>query len=220
MTPTEATLQAPAQKGGFRTYLSATRDPFTSAVLVLPLFLLYQVGILATGGMRNGVDFVTNILFAAFGGNMMWYVAFNAVVLVAFIGAILVLRKRGHFDPRVAPWMFLETTVYAVLLGSVVIALINVLGLGGLLSAAGKPAAGMTFVDKLVMSAGAGLYKRSCSAPSSWAAWSWRSPRVCRCRSCRRRRWRSWRRRFCSRPRTTSRSRLRYRRSRSASSRE
>ncbi len=146
-------------KGGFRSYLKATRDPFTSVVLVLPLFLAYQIGILATGGMRNGVDFVSNLLFTALGGDITWYFAFNGAVLVAFIVAILVMRKRGHFEARAIPWMILESGLYAVLLGTAVIALINVLGLGGLLSAAAVAKHPMTLVDKLVMSAGAGFYE-------------------------------------------------------------
>ncbi|HEY4221211.1 MAG TPA: hypothetical protein VGO62_07705, partial [Myxococcota bacterium] len=117
-------------------YWKKSRDPFTSLVLVTPLFLFYQVGVLATGGLRNGVDFVTNVLFAIFGGNITAYIAFNGVVLLAFVAALLILRKRGQLEARLMPWMVLESGIYAVLLGSVVVAVINVLGLGDLLSVA------------------------------------------------------------------------------------
>ena len=143
---------------GFKGYLEGSRDLSTSLVLVIPLFFFYQVGILLTGGMRNGVDFVTDLVMLASGGNILGYVAFNVVVLVGFIVALTSLRKKGHMAPRLIPWMLLESCVYALLLGSVVISVISSLGLGALLAAGDKPAE-MTFVTKLVMSAGAGLYE-------------------------------------------------------------
>ena len=150
--------QRAAPSTGFSSYFSASRDLFTSVVLIMPLFIVYQVGILATGGLKNGVDFVTNILSLAFGGNVVWYIPFNLVVMLGFAVALSALRKRGQFAPRLIPWMLLESGVYAILLGSVVVAMMNLLGLGGLLAAGGRMAE-MTFVDKLVMSAGAGLYE-------------------------------------------------------------
>ena len=152
-------IQAMApNRGGLRSYFSDSRDLFTSLVLVMPLFFVYQLGILATGGLRNGVDFVSNVLFLVFDGNALAYVGFDFLVLVAFAVALGVLRKRGQFEPRRMPWMLLESAVYALLLGSVVIAMMSAIGLDGLLAAGAKPHA-MTLVDKLVMSAGAGLYE-------------------------------------------------------------
>lgn len=152
--------------GGLRQYLDASRDPFTSAVLLVPLFLFYQVGILATGNLRNGVDFVTTTLFTAVQGSLLGYLAVNGVVLVGFAVALVVLRKKGrsgkwHWEPRIVPWLLLECTAYALVFGSVVIALIRGLGLGGLLDvglAADAPSQ-MGLLDKVVMSAGAGLYE-------------------------------------------------------------
>ena len=147
--------------GAVRGYLAASRDPFTSAVLLVPLFLFYQVGILATGNLRNGVDFVTTTLFTAVDGSIVAYLAFNGVVLAGFAIALLALRTKGHFEPRIVPWMMLECTIYALLFGVVVVAMIRGLGLGGLLGvglAADAPGT-MGLLDKVVMSAGAGLYE-------------------------------------------------------------
>jgi membrane protease YdiL (CAAX protease family) len=151
-------VQTSTSKGGLRAYLSGSRDLFTSLVLVMPLFLFYQVGVLLTGGLRNGVDFVTTALFSVFGGSVLAYGAFNLAVLGGFGVALAVLRKKGTFQPRLFPWMLLESAIYALFFGSIVIWLIQSIGLGGLLSAAGAPAQ-MGFLDKLVMSAGAGLYE-------------------------------------------------------------
>jgi membrane protease YdiL (CAAX protease family) len=138
-------------------YFAESRDLFTSVVLVIPLFLVYQVGILATGGLRNGVDFVSNVLFLVFDGNMLAYAGFNLVVLAAFVVTVLGLRSRGQFQIRRVPWMLLEALVYSLLLGFVVNLMIDAVGLGGLLAAIKHAPA--TLTDKLVMSAGAGLYE-------------------------------------------------------------
>lgn len=150
-----------ASRGGARgvllAYLDDSRDLFTSIVLVMPLFIFYQLGVLATGGMRNGVDFVTSTLFSLLGGNLLYYAGFNLVALVAFGVALGVLRKNRRVHPRLFPWMLLESTLYALCFGSLVVWLIQAVGLGALLSTAeGQP---MGLVDKLVMSAGAGLYE-------------------------------------------------------------
>lgn len=148
-------------KGGFRAYWDGSKDLFTSVVLVMPLFLFYQVGILATGGMRNGVDFVTTALFTAFDGSLTAYVVFNLVVLTVFGVCLGVLRGKGTFQPRLFPWMLLESGLYALLFGSAVVWLIHAVGLGALLQVelASGGSEKMGLVDKLVMSAGAGLYE-------------------------------------------------------------
>lgn len=149
------------RRGRVRGYLEASREPFTSAVLLVPLFLFYQVGILATGNLRNGVDFITTTLFTVVDGSVSAYLIFNGVVLAGFAIALATLRKKGHFELRIVPWLLLESTLYALVFGAVVIAMIRGLGLGGLLGvglAADAPNQ-MGFVDKLVMSAGAGLYE-------------------------------------------------------------
>jgi membrane protease YdiL (CAAX protease family) len=145
---------------GLRTYLQQSREPLTAAVAVLPLFVLYQLGILFTGGVRNGVDFVTDLLFAAFGNSLAAYFAFNLVVVAAFVGAVSVLRRRGQLHADVLPFLLLESAVYALLVGFVVNALIQVTGVGHLLRiplAAAEASPGL--VTKVTMSVGAGLYE-------------------------------------------------------------
>ncbi|MFZ9889561.1 MAG: type II CAAX prenyl endopeptidase Rce1 family protein, partial [Myxococcota bacterium] len=64
-----------------------------------------------------------------------------------------VLRRRGELHPRLFPWVLLESSVYAVLFGTVVNTLVQWLGLGALLAAGFGPG------NALVMSMGAGLYE-------------------------------------------------------------
>jgi membrane protease YdiL (CAAX protease family) len=146
-------------------YFAQSREPLTALVAVLPLFVAYQLGILLTGGVRNGVDFVSGILFAAFGDNVGGYLAFNAAILVGFLVAVTVLRKNGELHPRLFPFMLLESAFYAVLVGGVVNLMMDVTGVSSLLMVPGHalanvPASGEPgLVYKLVMSVGAGLYE-------------------------------------------------------------
>ena len=142
-------------------YFAQSKEPLTAFVAVLPLFVFYQVGILLTGGVRNGVDFVSSLLFRLFGDNLSAYLGFNAVVLVAFLIVVARLRKNGELHPRVMPLMLLESSVYALLVGVAVNVLINATGLGNVLMipAATGAVAQPGLLTKLVMSVGAGLYE-------------------------------------------------------------
>lgn len=141
-----------------RQYFQQSKAARTAAVAVMPLFIAYQVGILVTGGVRNGVDFITDALNVVMGGNMLAYLAFNGALLVGFIGLVFALRQREELHPRVLPLMLLESAVYALFVGALVNTLIDVTGLKGLLAAgAGDHHPGL--ITKLVLSAGAGLYE-------------------------------------------------------------
>jgi membrane protease YdiL (CAAX protease family) len=150
--------KGPRALTGFKGYLAGSRDLFTSFVLVLPLFVLYQVGILATGGVRNGVDFMTDALMALLGGSVVNYLAFNGVVLLAFAGALVTLRKRSGFDARYVPWMLLESLVYALLFSTTIVLMMRALHLDALLATGGSKLE-LGLLGKVVMSVGAGLYE-------------------------------------------------------------
>lgn len=141
------------------TYFAQSREPLTALVAVLPLFVAYQIGILLTGGVRNGVDFVSTALFAVFGDNMSGYLGFNAAVLVAFLVAVAVLRKNGELHPRLFPMMLLESTLYALLVGVVINVIMNATGLSALSVPMAAAQAKPGLIYKLVMSVGAGLYE-------------------------------------------------------------
>jgi hypothetical protein len=141
-----------------KTYLETSRDLPTSAILVFPLFVLYQVGLLATGGVRNGVDFVTDTLMALAGHNFWNYFLINLGILVVFGLSLIWLRKKGNFDPKLWPKVIGESTVYAFFFGAAVIGLMSSLGLDVLLASGAGPIEYGTF-DSIVLSVGAGLYE-------------------------------------------------------------
>ncbi len=143
-------------------YFAQSKEPLTSLVAVLPLFVAYQVGILLTGGVRNGVDFISSLLFAVFGDDLSLYLGFNAVILVGFLITVVMLRKSGELHPRLFPFMLIESTIYALLTGTAVKIMIVSTGLDNLLmipalSTADTSPPGLIY--KIVMSVGAGLYE-------------------------------------------------------------
>jgi hypothetical protein len=138
-------------------YFRRTAEPLNAATMAAPVFLTYQVGLLLTGGVGyNGVDFVTALmdLLARRSG-----VAYGVVlmVLVAGYGVLLWwLRRRGRFDPAYFVPVLFESTVYAALMGSLIVFVVHrVLHLAAVPAA--SPPRGLAAA--VVVSAGAGFYE-------------------------------------------------------------
>ena len=148
------------QTGGVMQYLHDSRELRASLILVLPLFILYQVGVLATDGIRNGVDFVTSAMWWAASGQTGYYLLINLVILVAFGIGIFALRHKGKLKPKLWPIMLAESTVYAFFFGGAVVQLMSVFGLDATLASGGEVGE-MTLIQKLVLSIGAGLYEET-----------------------------------------------------------
>lgn len=146
-------------KEAVETYFKDSRELSTSVILVFPLFVIYQLGLLATGGVRNGVDFVTDALMALAGHNFWNYFLINLVFLVIFGGAVLWMRKKGGFDPRLWPKVLAESGIYAFFFGGAVFGIMRLLGLDMLLASGAGEVAALGPFDSLIMSVGAGLYE-------------------------------------------------------------
>src|SRR4051812_29349386 len=94
------------------------RNLLTSLVLVFPLFLIYQVGVLFTLPMLNGADFLTVFLFRNAGLTTTAYLGYTAAVGAAFAVGVLILRKRQQFDPALIWRVLIESSIYALTMGS------------------------------------------------------------------------------------------------------
>lgn len=133
------------------------RNLLTSLILVFPLLCAYQIGVLFTLPMLNGADFLTTLLFHTFGLTVRGYLAFMAAVILVFVGTVVLLRRRQPFNPRVIVPVLLESTIYALTMGSlIVLVMTRVLGISPHL-AGGIQSEGL--VTRLVMSLGAGVYE-------------------------------------------------------------
>jgi hypothetical protein len=137
-------------------------------LFALPLLVLYEVLAFALSGselgeVRNGADVLLKSVFIALGGRY-GVTAFSAAL--AGIGGILVWRDRraaGPIRPRLFPVMFVESVVYALLLGGVVSALTSLLLQGRLAlvapTAGGGDAVAFALPTQLMISLGAGIYE-------------------------------------------------------------
>ena len=134
-----------------------SRNLLSNLVLIFPLLLVYQLGVLLTHPMLNGADFVSAFLFGQLGFSRGQYLAFVLVVTAVFLVAVLSLRGRQHFQPRVVIPILLESSIYALTMGSLIVLVMSrLLGIPPDLSAALEQ---QGLLGRFVMSLGAGVYE-------------------------------------------------------------
>ena len=148
-------------------YWRAARAPRHSLLFAFPLLVLYEVLAAALSGqqlgdVRNGADVLLKSVFASLGGR---YGVLGFSVLLFGVGAWLVWRDRrdhGEIRPGIFVGMFLESALYAVLLGVVASSLTSLLlhGRLALAAAGGKTGvAAFALPTQLMISLGAGIYE-------------------------------------------------------------
>src|SRR6476646_5516455 len=127
------------------------KNLLTSLVLVFPLFLVYQVGVLFTLPMLNGADFLTVFLFRDLGLTTTAYLGYTAAVAVAFAIGVGYLRRRQRFDPHLIIPVLLESAIYALTMGSLIVfVMTRIFGFNPRL--AGGVVAQQGFLTRIVMS--------------------------------------------------------------------
>jgi membrane protease YdiL (CAAX protease family) len=135
------------------------KNLLTSLVLVFPLFLIYQVGVLFTLPMLNGADFLTVFLFRNLGLSKGAYLAYTAAVAVAFVIAVAMLRRKQRFDPKLIVPVFVESAIYALTMGSLILfVMTKVLHVSPRLAGG---IAGQGLGTRFVMSLGAGVWEET-----------------------------------------------------------
>jgi hypothetical protein len=134
-------------------------DPFTSAVLTVPVFLLYHLGILVIDH-RNGVDWISELMFALLEASVTAYVATTLALAGLLAIALWVLQKRGRLRPIALLPMVLESAFWAV--GMLLTVGYATAQLTAELSVPALSDHGLVLlgpVDKLVLAAGAGFHE-------------------------------------------------------------
>ena len=136
-------------------------DPLTSVLLVFPLFLVYQIGVLLMPSVYNGADLLTSQMLRLMHGNGGIYLMVNVGLGLAFLVLVLVLRRNNTFDPRLFLPVLLESAIYALTMGSLIcFVMIDFLHIDPKLfigCAAGPEQASLA--GKLVLSLGAGVHE-------------------------------------------------------------
>jgi membrane protease YdiL (CAAX protease family) len=130
----------------------AKRGPIlTDLVLVLPLLIGYAGGLILLGpGVQNGADVINPLVRRLAGDRGL--IVFNLFLVVLFIGLIHYLKRKQRFDTRQFLPTVLESTVYALLMGSVILFVMRKATLIAL-AAPGRPPP----LHGIVISMGAGV---------------------------------------------------------------
>jgi hypothetical protein len=95
-------------------------DPLTSLLLVFPLFLAYQIGVLLMPSTYNGADLITSQMLRLLHGNASLYLLINVALAAGLVIVMLVLRQKSTFDPRLFVPVLLESAIYAITMGSLI----------------------------------------------------------------------------------------------------
>jgi hypothetical protein len=103
-------------------------DLAASLVLVFPLLLSYEVGVLFAGSV-NGADVVTRLVFAALGRPA--YLALHALIAIGFLLWLRGGERWAMLRLETAAPVILEAALYALTLGAAISLILDrVLGLG------------------------------------------------------------------------------------------
>ena len=120
--------------------------------LTLPVFLVYQLGVVFLG-VQNATDMVTGTLLGLSHGDRTTYLLATFSIGVVFTGAFALLGRGQAFRPRKFLQILLEGVVYAI-----VMRLVAGYVVGRLFAGAPAMADANPFVG-LIMSLGAGFYE-------------------------------------------------------------
>ncbi|MFH1422951.1 MAG: CPBP family intramembrane glutamic endopeptidase [Planctomycetota bacterium] len=101
-------------------YLKKSHDLLNSFVLVLPLLIFYQIGILYISNRGiNGVDFLTIITWKLAGVKGLFIV--NFVLNLMFLTGVIYLRNKQRFQTDYILPIIIESMVYALTMGILII---------------------------------------------------------------------------------------------------
>lgn len=136
-----------------RRYHQATRSPAGAALLAVPLFLLYALGLLmASPSARSGADFISGRLLTLMPQDA--YVAsMVGIAVVVTLGVVYRLRRDTLRHLALGVPAIAEAALYGVAMAALIVAFLDEVELlGPILVPAG-------LVDRAVISAGAGFHE-------------------------------------------------------------
>ena len=111
-------MKKPAARPAPASWQTGRGDLAASLVLIFPLLLAYEVGVLFAGHV-NGADVVTRALYALVGSRTA-YLLLHAIVAVLFLLWIRKERKWQTLSLGIALPVILESAIYALTLGGVI----------------------------------------------------------------------------------------------------
>ena len=125
----------------------------SSLLLIFPLWIAYEIGLLITPA-SNGVDFVSQIIFEAAHRDSQRYLYIHLALGGVYLALLTALWRRGALALEEVTPLLLESSIYALTLGSFIVFVMDSL-VGVHLLATGAPEMG----NALVISLGAGVHE-------------------------------------------------------------
>lgn len=145
------------------TYTKDTRHAWASLLFLLPLLLIYEIGVLAIGGgdadsLRNGADAWLRAGLAQYGLDQIW-------VAPLFIVGLLLIRSWTNWADRPREplgtgfGMLMESVVFAVILWLIARNFVTILESTGMELPTASIAFATPAAEQLVTFVGAGIYE-------------------------------------------------------------
>ncbi|MFO0793511.1 MAG: CPBP family glutamic-type intramembrane protease [Candidatus Brocadiaceae bacterium] len=99
-----------------RQYFHRSKSLANSFLFIMPLLVLYEMGIVMYGSpIKNTADVIIKTPLTLFGRNSS--LIFNSIVIVSLLASIFFIEKEHALSVMIFLWMFLESIGYALLLG-------------------------------------------------------------------------------------------------------
>jgi membrane protease YdiL (CAAX protease family) len=134
-------------------YYRYSRQLPIALVMALPLLVAYELGLVLVGWQAlNGADLLTTQVWRYLGKS--GFVAFNAALLGGFVLAAGYLSRKKRFRPSFFIPLLVESALYAVAMGTIIIFVMEKAYLLGPTDLATS-----SVLTRLVISAGAGLHE-------------------------------------------------------------
>ncbi|MSP62923.1 MAG: CPBP family intramembrane metalloprotease [Myxococcales bacterium] len=153
---TTASKRERPRAAGLRGWFART-NLLTSLILVFPLYLFYQVGVVLLPGVGNGADFMTGELIRLLGRSRAQYLLLHLILALAFLLLVLVLRRKQHFDLRLFLPVTLESAIYALTMGTLILQGMGLVGIDPSLDVGAKEQGGI--LTRVALSIGAGVHE-------------------------------------------------------------
>ncbi|MBK8479651.1 MAG: CPBP family intramembrane metalloprotease [Proteobacteria bacterium] len=130
----------------------------TTIILVLPLLIFYELGTLLTRSL-NGVDLITRSLLRWLGP--AGFVVLQLSLLLSLLVMVFFLRRGQRLTARPLLAVLVESTLYALTMGTfIVFVVVDLLGVNPLqATGAGHATVHFSVIGALVVSAGAGVHE-------------------------------------------------------------
>ncbi len=132
-------------------------------MLIFPIYLVYELGVLLIPEVYNGADLLTAELLSLLHGDRVTYILINLGLGLGLLLFTLLLRRRGHFEPRRFVSILLESLFYAVTMGSFILfvmqRLLHIDPQLAVAAAAHRMPRDVNVIARVILSCGAGVHE-------------------------------------------------------------